>query len=138
MLRFRDLLGLKEPRSHMVILAAVLYAFGLTMLWQSSRYYNTPSYANLLQLLRPEWWGFIHVLAASLMVLCMIWHDNLKLIFISHGFTSLLIAFWWVAFWVRYTTDNGTTIVNVCSWGVFLYLVIRSGLLVTSHTRAED
>lgn len=138
MLNIRVLLGLKEPRSHMVILGAVLYAFGLTMLWQPGRYFNTPSYANLLQLLRPEWWGAIHVLAASLMVVSIIWHKNTRLIFVSHGMCLLLVAFWWVAFIVRYFTDDGTTIVNVCSWGVFVYLIVRSGLLMMSHIRAED
>lgn len=138
MLNIRVLLGLKEPRSHMVILGAVLYAFGLTMLWQPGRYFNTPSYANLLQLLRPEWWGSIHVLVASLMVVSIIWHKNTRLIFVSHGMCLLLVAFWWVAFIVRYFTDDGTTIVNVCSWGVFVYLIVRSGLLMMSHIRAED
>lgn len=138
MFKFRELLGLKEPRSHMVVLGTIFYAFGLTMSWQPGRYFNTPSYANLLQLLRPEWWGAIHILAAILMTLCIIWHENTKLIFASHIIGLLLLAFWWVAFIVRYFTDEGTTIVNVCSWGVFVYLLIRSGLLVMSHIRAED
>lgn len=138
MLRFRDLLGLKEPRSHMVILVVVFYAFGFTMLFQSSRYYNTPSYANLLQLMRPELWGVIYIFAASLKVLSIVRQDSMKLIFATHILSLMLLLFWWVAFWIRYFTDNGTTIVNVCTWGLMVYLVIRSGLLMAGHVRRGD
>lgn len=138
MFKLRQLLALKEPRSHMVIMGVVFYAFGLTLLWQSGRYYNTPSYANLLALLRPEYWGIIYVLAASLKVICIVWDGSMRLVFATHLVSLSILLFWWVAFLIRYITDDGTTIVNLCSWGVFIYLVIRSGMLVLGHVRKGD
>lgn len=101
-------------------------AFGITLLVQPGRYSNTPSYANLLDVL-PAWtWGVLY-LVAGLGLLVPLHSKGISAA--MHTAASGLTAVWLAAFLIRYFTDSGTTIVNVVSWSVFLTLVIRSALV---------
>lgn len=127
------LLKLNEPRSHMVILCAVFLAIGITLFLQPDRYTNTPSYANLLEVFRQSTWGVIYLIAAGLQVLCIWRYTHRTLIVVTHTVVITLVSVWLAAFVIRYLTDAGTTVVNVCSWSVFLYLAVRSSLMVDEH-----
>lgn len=131
------LMKLNEPKSHMVVLCGVFLAIGVTLEVQPSRYANTPSYANLLDIFRQSTWGAVYLFASALMIGCIRRHTHRTLIIVTHTVTITLILVWLAAFVIRYATDGGTTIVNVASWTVYLYLAVRSALLVDEHVRTE-
>lgn len=129
------LLRLNEPRAHMAIMAVVFCGIGLTLWWQPGRYANTPSYANLLVLLPQHAWSITYLFATALNVVS-IWRYSCRALVIgTHTVAIMLVSSWLAAFVIRYLTDDGTTIVNVLSWSVFLYLVVRSALMVDEHVR---
>lgn len=128
-------LRLNEPRAHVAVIAAVFYAIGITLWLQPARYADTPSYANLLGILPQHAWSLIYVGTASLKV-SAIWRYSLRpLVVVSHAVAIALESAWLVAFIIRYLTDSGTTIVNVVSWSVYLYLSVRSALMIDQHTK---
>jgi hypothetical protein len=107
-----------------IILFAYL-AIGLTLILQPNRYANTPSYGNLIDVL-PQWaWGAIYV-GVSLLLTAARLTANRVVGVVSHTTAISLTAAWLIAFVIRYLTDEGTTIVNVVSWGVFLTILIIS------------
>jgi hypothetical protein len=121
----REWLKLDDARSHGVIMTVVFFCLGITLWLQPYRYHNTPSYANLLETI-PTWgWAIIYLVTAALCLGCVLTRAK-WLVTVSHTIGITLLAIWWFAFWIRWLTDGGTTIVNVLSWGVFLYLMIRS------------
>jgi len=131
-------LKLDDARSHLAIMTVVFAALGLTLWLQPGRYHNTPSYANLLDLL-PTWgWGLAYDTAAVLSAWCLVRYTNKRLVIPAHTYGIVLLVVWWIAFIIRWVTDGGTTIVNVVSWGVFLYLMTRSmAKLVDDRTEGE-
>lgn len=131
-------LRLNEPRSHMVVMAIVFYALGITLWFQPGRYSNTPSYANLLDIAPQYAWGLIYMAAATLKIIAIARYANRLLVVVTHTVGITLVSVWLAAFIVRYLTDAGTTIVNVCSWSVFLYLVVRSALMVDEHISSGE
>jgi small-conductance mechanosensitive channel len=129
----RGWLRLTDTKSHLVIMAVVFLCLGATLWLQSDRYHNTPSYANLLDLI-PAWgWGLAYLAAGALSIACLQATYQL-LVVISVTYSTILVLVWWLAFWIRWATDGGTTIVNVLSWGVFLYLTIRSFINLADRT----
>lgn len=137
--RLRGLLNLNEPRAHMVIMAAVFYAIGLTLLWQPGRYFNTPSYANLLAFPYSTYvWGGVYVLTASIQVVCILFYNRRPLIIFAHTLAITLVLVWLGAFIFRYFTDSGTTVVNVVSWSVYLYLTSRSALMWDDYPNIRE
>ena len=132
------LLRINEPRAHMTILAVVFAAIGVTLWLQPGRYANTPSYANLLAILPQHEWSVIYLSAAVLNVTAIWQYAHRALVITSHTVAIVLILAWLLAFVIRYLTDDGTTIVNVMSWSVFLYLAFRSALMVDDHGRLGE
>jgi uncharacterized membrane protein len=123
----REWLKLDDSRSHLSMMTVVFFCLGVTLWVQPSRYHNTPSYANLLELM-PTWgWGCVYLGIAALCVSCLL-HSARLITTITHTAGITLLTVWWLAFWIRWLTDGGTTIVNVLSWGVFLYLMVRSAM----------
>jgi hypothetical protein len=116
------------PRYRPIITYTVVLAYaaiGLGLVLQPARFGATPSYANLLQFAPAEAWGAAYLTVAGLLVAWrMIRHQWVGVA--AHTLASILTVWWLLAFVVRYSTDNATTIVNVVSWSVFLSLVIRS------------
>lgn len=106
-----------------VILAYL--AIGGGLLLQPGRFANTPSYANLILIMSSQAWGCMYLAAVALLIA---WRlvQPVWLGVVAHTFTLMVTLFWLLAFVIRYQTDDGTTIVNVVSWTVFLTLVIRS------------
>lgn len=103
-------------------------AIGATLILQPDRYINTPSYANLLAVL-PGWaWGAIYLMVAAALGLTV--HVRYRRAAVVTAYTAAvaLTATWFVAFIVRWLTDNGTTVVNVVSWGTYLILVVFSAI----------
>lgn len=117
---------LSEPSSHMIVMGTVFLAIGLTLVLQPHRYDNTPSYANLLNVANQNVWGALYLLASVMKFVSVLKSHWRGFIIVAHTVSITLLSIWLVAFIVRYATDTGTTIVNVCSWSVFLYLVVRN------------
>lgn len=114
-----------KTHTHMAMMAAVFAAIGLTLWLQPGRYSHTPAYANLLDIARQQTWAVVYLVAAALKV-ATIWRRSRILFVVTHTVTITLVSVWLAAFVVRYVTDPGTTVVNVCSWATYLYLVVRS------------
>lgn len=132
--RFR--LWLVDPRSYMLTLVLICLTIGFTLIFQPHRYDNTPSYANLLEIMPQLYWGLIYILVALLYTAGIIQPHSRPLLVLVHTAGSILFVSWLLAFVVRWLTDNGTTVVNVVSWGVFLSLVVRSAVLVRGDVRS--
>lgn len=133
--RLFNLFRLSEPRSHTAVMMLVFLAIGVTLIFQSDRYYNTPSYANLLDIASYNVWGAAYLLAASVNYASIRLYANRRLLIATHTISIALTSLWLLAFVIRWLTDGGTTIVNVVSWSVFMYLVVRSALMIDSHNR---
>jgi hypothetical protein len=132
------LLRLNEPRAHMTLMAIAFIALGVTLWVQPGRYANTPAYANLIAILPQHAWSAIYLGAAALKVLSIVRYSPRVLLVVTHTVAIILISAWLLAFVVRYLTDDGTTIVNVVSWSTFLYLAVRSALMMDDHTRPGE
>jgi hypothetical protein len=116
---------LAPNRIYVRIIIFAYLAIGLTLVLQPNRYANTPSYANLIDVI-PQWaWGAIYLLVVALLVTARITPNKIVGI-VSHTVAIALTGSWLLAFVIRYLTDSGTTIVNIVSWGVFLTILIIS------------
>jgi hypothetical protein len=119
-------------------MSLVSTAFGLTLILQAGRYFNTPSYANLLAV-APAWgWGVAYLAVAVLMMLVVVRHRIKVLSIVAHTLSLALILFWLFAFCVRYATDDGTTIVNIISWATYARLLFRSAVLIGDDVAREE
>lgn len=106
--------------------AFLALAFGLAV--QPERFTRTPAYANLLRILPQSHWAVIYFVVAALIGLSIMLQHVRALEVAAHTLSLALVSTWLVAFVIRYSTDSATTIVNVVSWSVLLYLVILSML----------
>jgi hypothetical protein len=122
-----------EARSHMAVKSVVFAALAGGLAFQPHRFDRTPAYATLLAMLPQQIWALIYGVAAVLVVASVIRPRWRPLVTVTHTFSITLLAVWWVAFLIHWLTDSNTTIVNVLTWGVFLYLATRSAWLVDSH-----
>lgn len=104
--------------------------FGVALWLQSSRWYNTPSYALLLKLLGTHAWGTLYLICAVLMFVHLTVFKPAWFAILAHTASAMLVVFWLVAFVIRYFTDSGTTIVNVVSWSILLTLLVHSALSI--------
>jgi hypothetical protein len=108
----------------------VFTVIGLSLILQGGRYSRTPSYAILLDLL-PAWvWGIAYLVVSVLFAVYLMVYPTRWLAIFAHTAGMILISWWWIGFVVRYFTDAATTPVNVVSWGLFLFLIIRSGWMI--------
>lgn len=131
-------LWFSEARTHMLFMACSFLAFGITLWFQPGRYFNTPSYANLLQVASTSAWGSMYLFCAVLLLI-VTFRRRVKVIsIIAHGISLALMLWWLVAFIIRYATDDGTTIVNVISWSTYTYLLVRSALLISDDVAFEE
>lgn len=132
-------LGINDPRANMTVMAVVFAVIGVTLLLQPQRYADTPSYGNLLAIARPQVWAIAYLSIAALKALC-VWRyrHGRALVIVVHTLSIMLVLAWLTAFVVRYATDSGTTIVNVASWSVYLYLLLRSALRLDEQAADRD
>jgi hypothetical protein len=129
------ILRINEPRAHMVVLCCVFTLLALTLWFQPERFSNTPSYANLLNILRQHTWAVLYAIPAILMMVSLKYYMLRGLVIVTHTLTGAMLIAWEYAFIVRWITDSGTTIVNVLSWFVLIYLLIRSAVTIDDYTR---
>lgn len=121
---------MRSPKYPAFQVAMVSLLFGITLILQPNRWANTPSYANLLELLPAATWGAIYLVTAGLLFVTIRFRQNRWLFAVGHTVGIALFAAWLLAFVVRYATDDGTTIVNIVSWGVFLSRLIQSAVIL--------
>jgi hypothetical protein len=113
----------------------VSYAgIGWGLIFQPNRFNRTSSYANLMDLLQAQWWGVAYLLISVLFAVYVVAVSNRFYAILVHTFAIMLTGLWLAAFIIRYATDDATTTVNIVSWAVFLFLLIRSGMLIDVST----
>lgn len=113
-----------------VWMTVVMMVFGLALIFQESRWSNTPAYANLLQISNSHVWGAIYLTIGIVMISALLQLHRRWLLVFAHTAAIALIGAWFVAFVVRWLTDDGTTIVNVVSWLTYLFMLIRSATVI--------
>lgn len=108
----------------------VLLALSAAMFGQPARWHKTPAYGNLLHIANTYAWGTAYLVAGILMLLAVfVVRRSLALSIVAHTFAVALFVIWEVAFIIRWATDAATTAANAISWGVYLFLAIRSAIL---------
>lgn len=127
----------RRPDWHPAVLMSVTFtAIGMALILQPDRFAATPSYANLLAIVGQMAWGLIYLGCAVLLVMSLLplpRRNKWSLAVAAHTVSIALTGFWLAAFVVRYLTDDGTTIVNIASWSVYLALLVRSVLTLTDR-----
>lgn len=127
----------RRPDWHPAVLMSVAFtAIGLALILQPDRFARTPSYSNLLEIAGQMVWGLAYLVCAVLLGMSLLplpRRGKWGLAVAAHTVSIALTSYWLVAFVVRYLTDDGTTIVNVASWAVYLALLIRSVLTLTDR-----
>jgi hypothetical protein len=131
----RASIRMAEARTNMAFMCAVFLAIGLTLWFQPERYANTPSYANLLDILPQHAWATMYVVVAVVKAAAMWQYMSRVLTVMAYTLGVALVVVWLAAFVVRYLTDDGTTIVNVCSWATYLFLIVRSAIRLDDDKR---
>lgn len=129
---------MRSRKGPAVMIAIAYFVIGLALLIQPYRWYNTPSYANLLQLASTQVWGTVYLVTSLLLVAAVRWRYTTWVMILSHTVAISLSGAWLIAFVVRFATDDGTTIVNVVSWSVFLYRLIQSAVILDDEITLEE
>lgn len=124
--------GVNETHSRTIVMTTVFTALALGLGFQGGRFTRTPAYANILDIANQTTWAIAHAFVAVLVIGTFRYHTSRVYLTVTHTTSIILLATWWLAFVIRWFTDDSTTVVNVLSWGVFLYLAVRSLLLVDS------
>lgn len=132
-----------DPLMTAVILVTVSVCLGFGLLLQASRWSATPAYANLLAILSAPAWGLIYLLLGAVIGTVAAVDDLRRFSLWVHAPMFGLLAFWDVAFIVRWWTDDHTTIANVLAWSVYLFTAVRSSVAVAErhdrvHPRVAD
>jgi len=109
--------------------------YGLGMLFQSARFSRTPAYGNLTQILDIRVWAVLHLMAALLFAAYVLVVASRLFGIVVHIYGLTVVGAWWLAFVIRWLTDESTTIVNVVSWGVLLLITGRSASLIPTASR---
>jgi len=128
-------------RRHIVSLMTIALghaAIGVALWLQPERWFNTPSYANLLSVASTEVWGSVYLAVSAVMLLAVWRRRNRFLVVTAHTAGIALVGSWLIAFFVRYLTDDGTTIVNVVSWATFLAILARSAIIIDDDLGTEQ
>jgi hypothetical protein len=118
-----------------VVIFLAYAGYGLGMLFQSARFSRTPAYGNLTQVLDIHIWAVIHLIVAALFAAYVSLIASRLFGIIVHIYGLIVVGTWWLAFVIRWLTDESTTIVNVVSWGVLLLIMGRSASLIPTASR---
>jgi hypothetical protein len=109
------------------------YAGGLWL--QPARWVATPAYGELL-VLAPQWvWGACYLVAALGLLAALVWPHRLLAVVGGHIVAGMLMAAWWVAFLVRWVTNESTTVVNPLNWLALLAVLTLSAALLIPRCR---
>jgi hypothetical protein len=131
--------SLQQPKGHMstlrlaissplTVVGIAFLALSFGLLVQPDRFTKTPAYANLLVVLPQSIWGAIYLAVGLLIGASVLLRRKRALTVVAHTLSFSLASAWLLGFIIRYSTDSATTIVNVVSWAVLLYLIILSML----------
>lgn len=113
------------------VLTITYVVIALDLIFQPARFHRTPSYANLDNIMNFFMWGWLYLIGA-VMLGWYLWSpvSNRFQAIVAHTYAAALTLLWLAAFVIRWFTDDGTTAINIVSWGVFFSLLIRSGVLI--------
>jgi len=125
--------GSPREQAGLAILTLANTSLGLGMLFEAARWSATPAYGILLQILSAHVWGTMYLAVAAVMACSIWWHRSWPLAFTAHVAGMALHFGWWIAFVVRWATDDKTTNVNMTSWGVYLVIGVWSFLLLNQR-----
>lgn len=135
-LRLRSFRGHIEPGVWPGVVISIAYlGFGFGMLFQPRRFSSTPAYGNLVEVFDIRIWGGCHLLAAVLLAVYISLHTSRHFGIVAHIVALVVTGVWWLAFVIRWLTDENTTVVNVVSWLVFLLVIARSASLIPVAVR---
>lgn len=114
----------------LTVMSAAFTIFGLSLIFQSSRWHDTPAYHNLLLILPAQAWGGLF-LASGITMGAAVWQFRRRWVVIA----ALTLAFmltggWALAFVVRYATSASTTPETWVSWAVFGFLLIKVAISI--------
>lgn len=117
-------------RLNLSVMSGAFTVFGLSLLFQPSRWGATPAYHVLLEIFRAQVWGVLFFASGTGMGLAA-WQFTKRWAVI----TSLTAAFclttgWMMAFVVRYLTSPSTTPETWVSWAVFDFLLIGTAISI--------
>ena len=118
-----------------VVIAIAYLGFGFGMLFQPDRFSSTPAYGNLIEVFDIRIWAGCYLVAAVLLAFYISLHTSRLFGIIAHIVALIVTSVWWLAFLIRWLTDDKTTVVNVVSWLVFLLVIARSASLIPVAVR---
>jgi hypothetical protein len=113
-----------------VAVSLIAMALGAGLWLQPARWHKTPSYGNLLQIASTQAWGTLHLAVGVILMVYLFAYSPRWFAILSHTMAFALFASWWVAFVIRWSTDDKTTVVNVISWATYVALVLLSVLQI--------
>jgi hypothetical protein len=121
------------------IMSAAFLIFGLSLIFQPSRWGSTPAYHVLLLIFRAQVWGVMFLLSGAAMALAVLQFTRRRWLVI----TSLTVAFtlttgWALAFVARYLSSPNTTPETWVSWIVFDLLLLSVALTVDRPSLPPD
>jgi hypothetical protein len=120
-------------------LICAAYTFlGLGMVLQPSRFSATPAYGNLTQVLDIRLWGAMYLAVAALFGVYTVLVTGRLFGIVVHIPGAIVTGTWWLAFIIRWRTDDSTTVVNVVSWMVFILIIMRSASLIPVASRPKS
>lgn len=117
--------------------AAMIVIFillGTMLVLQSGRWARTPAYGNLLRILSADTWGYLYLGVGIFLAAGLVWQARRIISVMAHTVAFVLLSAWEAGFIVRYFTDSATTIVNVVSWGAYLFLLVVSAQRIDQVT----
>jgi hypothetical protein len=135
-MKLRSFRGHIEPGVWPGAVIGVAYlGFALGMIFQPGRFYTTPAYGTLTQVFDIRIWGAVYLVTAVLLGAHASLHAGRLFGIVAHILALIVTSVWWLAFVIRWLTDDKTTAVNVISWLVFLLVIARSASLIPMATR---
>lgn len=135
-LRWRSFRGHIEPGVWPGVVIALAYlGFAAGMLFQPERFSSTPAYGNLIDVLDIRVWGACYLVTALLLSGYISLLTSRLFGIVAHTVTLIVTGVWWLAFVIRWLTDDSTTVVNMVSWLVFLLVTARSASLIPVAVR---
>ncbi len=128
--RLFRLLGLTEPRSHMVLMACVSAVFGVSLVTQHARYAAGPLFTPLVEFVPLPAWGAAYLTVAALKTVCIVRYQWRPVLLCTHAVSIALFAYWCTALTIQYATSSTSTVGYPLAWWTYLYLLIRSFLMI--------
>jgi hypothetical protein len=114
----------------LAVMSAAYTVFGLSLIFQASRWAATPAYHVLLQIVTAPVWGWLFLASGAAMGVSAWQFRRRWPVIAALTFAFFLTTGWMLAFVVRYLTNPDTTPVTWVSWAVFDYLLLLVALSI--------